>query len=81
MLFVVVGIELLLHDDVILRGKHVELRVLEDFVWVLRLRLPFLGRLLLVRLLFEDEGLLVELALEFGRLGIEPVVEGQFLAQ
>ena len=81
MLFVIVRIDILLHDDMILRCQHVELGVLEDPVWVLRLGLSFFRCFALVRLLFEDSGLLIKFPLELGRLWIEPVIEGQALAK
>ena len=72
--FVIWSVDSLLCDNVVLWLQHVELRILERTVWVLKLGHSLLARLLSVSVLAEDGCFRGEFALEFSRLWVEPVV-------
>ena len=81
MLLVVWCIECFFGDDVILRGKLVELGVVECLSWVFCLVLSFLNSLLSVRLFPEHGSFLGKFALQFSGLGVEPVIEVHLFAE
>ena len=74
-------VDVVVDDREVLRRKLVELRVQEHVVGVLGLGKALLDGLLLVGLLLEHQGLLLELALQLGRLRVKAVVVGQQLAR
>ena len=81
MLLGVGRVDVVVDDREVLRRKLVELRVQEHVVGVLGLGEALLDGLLLEGLLLEHQGLLLELALQLGRLRVKAVVVGQQLAR
>ena len=70
-----------LRENVVLRGQHVELRVLESLVGILYFSQPIFHRFLLVGLLFEHSSLNQELPLQVGRFRIQSVVHDHLFSE
>ena len=81
MLVVIWSVKSFLWKNMVLRSKHVELRVLESLLGVFYLGHPFFHRFLLVGLLFEHSSLKHEFPLQVGRLRVQSVVHKHLFSE
>ena len=74
MLFVVWSVKAFLGKNIVLRGQHVELRVLESLLGVFYLGHPIFHRFLHIGLLLEHSSLDLKFPLQLGGLRVQSVV-------